>query len=88
MPFDPGKCRIGNDRTVQNPSENSFDFSCNSDMLNINRGQFFPVAVLEIIGDKESIIIDSFAWFLAAQSYVGVLLGRWAVALDDVVVSE
>ncbi len=88
MSFDPGKCRIGNDRSVQNPSENFFDFSCDSDLLDINRGQFFPVAVLKIIGDKESIIIDSFAWFLAAQSDVDVLLGRRTVALDDVVVSE
>jgi hypothetical protein len=57
-------------------------------MLNVNRGQFFPVAVLEIIGDKESVIVDPFAWFLAAQSNVGMLLGRWTVALDYVVVSE
>ncbi len=61
MPFDPRKCRIRDDRTVQSPSKNSLDFPCNSDVLNTNRGQFFPVAILEIIGDKESMIVDSFA---------------------------
>ena len=81
------KCWIRHDRMVDYTSKNSLNFSSNSNLFDIDRRQFLPCSILQIIIDKICVVIDSFTNFLATQSNFSMLFGCWSIALNDVVIS-